>query len=81
MSTSTPYRSSDLFNSASASASGNAKPPPSTSLSSLLAQANSLNHVERDTELPQIRFGIDEIERMSGAVAGKGKRRVDRGEG
>lgn len=59
-----------------------ARVPPATSFSSLLAQANSLNHVERNSELPQIRFGIDEIERMSGAVAGKGKgRKIDRGEG
>lgn len=75
MSTTTPYRSNDPFSSSSA------KPPPSSSLSSLLAQANSLNHVGRDSELPQIRFGIDEIERMSGVVGGKGKRKGDRGEG
>jgi len=70
MSTSTPYRST-------------ARPPASATLSSLLAQANSLNTNERDSELPQIRFGLDEIERMSENVVGKGKQkgRADRGEG
>ena len=76
MSTSTPYRNG-LF-----SSSGTAKPPASSTLSSLLAQANNLNNAERDPELPQIRFGIDEIERMSEAVAGRGKKgRPTRGEG
>lgn len=50
------------------------RPPATTTLSSLLAKANSLNNVDHDPELPQIRFGIDEIERMSEAAAGKGKR-------
>ncbi|GFZ43143.1 hypothetical protein JCM24511_00862 [Saitozyma sp. JCM 24511] len=60
------------------------RPPASTSttLNSLLAQAQSLNRAELDAELPQIRFGIDEIERMSEAVAGRGKgRKVHPGEG
>ena len=76
MSTSTPYRDG-------LSSSSNAeKRLGSSTLSSLLAQANSLNHAERDPELPQIRFGIDEIERMSKAVAGRGKKgRPLRGEG
>lgn len=53
---------------------GPTRPPASSTLTSLLAQANSLNDVDHDPELPQIRFGIDEIERMSEAVAGRGKR-------
>ncbi|ODN84353.1 hypothetical protein L202_00321 [Cryptococcus amylolentus CBS 6039] len=58
-----------------------ARPPPASALSSLLAQANSLNEADHDSELPQIRFGIDDIERMSEAVAGRGKRaKGDRGE-
>ncbi|WVR05746.1 hypothetical protein IAU60_002771 [Kwoniella sp. DSM 27419] len=62
--------------------STSARAPAATSLSSLLAQANSLNEVEHDSELPQIRFGIDDIERMSEAVAGRGKRtKNERGEG
>ncbi|ORY20676.1 Nup93/Nic96-domain-containing protein [Naematelia encephala] len=60
---------------------GAAKPPTSSTLTSLLAQANSLNHVDQDTELPQLRYGIEEIERMSESVAGKGKRRGRDGEG
>ncbi|WVQ97122.1 hypothetical protein IAU59_004232 [Kwoniella sp. CBS 9459] len=62
--------------------STSARPPAATTLSSLLAQANSLNEVEYDSELPQIRFGIDDIERMSEAVAGRGKRtKNEKGEG
>ncbi len=75
MSTSTPYRNGQSSN------FNTSKPPTSSTLSSLLAQANSLNHAERDPELPQIRFGIEEIERMSEAVAGRGKRRATWGEG
>ncbi|EIW72690.1 hypothetical protein TREMEDRAFT_70789 [Tremella mesenterica DSM 1558] len=48
--------------------------PPGNTLSSLLAQANSLNDTDMDTELPQIRLGLDEIERMSESVAGRGKK-------
>lgn len=85
--------------------------PQSTSntLSSLLAQANSLSNSQghagaapaasafgqagaqgsssasgftMDTDLPQIRFGIDEIERMSETVGGKRTRGLgSRGEG
>ncbi|KAL7423797.1 nuclear pore complex subunit [Cryptotrichosporon argae] len=56
------------------------RPAPST-LSSLLAKANSLN-TDVDPELPAIRLGIDEIERMSEAVAGRGRRaKSARGEG
>ncbi|WWC58422.1 uncharacterized protein I303_100962 [Kwoniella dejecticola CBS 10117] len=62
--------------------STSARPPANTTLSSLLAQANSLNEVEYDSELPQIRFGIDDIERMSESVAGRGKKgKNERGEG
>ncbi|WVQ62366.1 uncharacterized protein L199_000506 [Kwoniella botswanensis] len=62
--------------------STSARPPANTTLSSLLAQANSLNEVDYDSELPQIRFGIDDIERMSEAVAGRGKKgRNEKGEG
>ncbi|WVO19809.1 uncharacterized protein IAS62_001099 [Cryptococcus decagattii] len=50
------------------------RPPAASALSSLLAQANSLNEADYDSELPQIRFGIDDIERMSEVVAGRGKR-------
>lgn len=76
MSTSTPYRNAPLTTSTTAKTSA------SSTLSSLLAQANSLNNAERDPELPQIRLGIDEIERMSEAVAGRGKRgKSTRGEG
>jgi nuclear pore complex protein Nup93 len=64
------------------------RPPASTSttLTSLLAQANSLSHAADargyDAELPQIRFGMDEIERMSESVAGRGKgKKTSRGEG
>ncbi|BEJ15888.1 hypothetical protein CspHIS471_0504930 [Cutaneotrichosporon sp. HIS471] len=53
---------------------GPARPPATATLSSILAKANSLNNVDYDPELPQIRFNIDEIERMSEAAAGKGKR-------
>lgn len=53
---------------------GSAKPPTSSTLSALLAQANTLNDIDHDPELPQIRFGMEEIERMSEAVAGRGKR-------
>lgn len=61
---------------------GPARPPASSTLSSLLAKAQSLNDVDHDPELPQIRFGIDEIERMSEVVAGKGKRaKTANGEG
>ncbi|WWC66561.1 uncharacterized protein I206_100464 [Kwoniella pini CBS 10737] len=62
--------------------STSSRPPANTTLSSLLAQANSLNEVEYDSELPQIRFGIDDIERMSETVAGRGKKgKNERGEG
>nr|ODN86462.1 nuclear pore complex protein Nup93 [Cryptococcus depauperatus CBS 7841] len=50
------------------------RPPAATALSSLLAKANSLHETDYDSELPQIRFGIDDIERMSETIAGKGKR-------
>jgi nuclear pore complex protein Nup93 len=53
---------------------GPARPPATATLSSILAKANSLNNVDYDPELPQIRFNIDEIERMSEVAAGKGKR-------
>jgi len=57
-------------------AASSAQPPVSTSsaFSSLLAQANSLNRADLDPELPQIKYGIDEIERMSENMAGRGKR-------
>nr|XP_031861265.1 uncharacterized protein CI109_003235 [Kwoniella shandongensis]KAA5528337.1 hypothetical protein CI109_003235 [Kwoniella shandongensis] len=74
MSTSTPNRGLN--------GSTSVRAPAATTLSSLLAQANSLNEVDYDSELPQIRFGIDDIERMSESVAGRGKRgKNDRGEG
>lgn len=66
MSTNSPYRPHNHGPAA--------RPPAASALSSLLAQANSLNEVDYDSELPQIRFGIDDIERMSEAVAGRGKR-------
>ncbi|KIR81953.1 nuclear pore complex protein Nup93 [Cryptococcus gattii E566] len=66
MSTNTPYRP---HNHGPAT-----RPPAASALSSLLAQANSLNEADYDSELPQIRFGIDDIERMSEVVAGRGKR-------
>lgn len=50
------------------------RPPASSTLSSLLAKANSLNAVDHDPELPQIRLGIDELERMSEVAAGRGRR-------
>jgi len=50
------------------------RPATTNVLSSLLAKANALNDADHDPELPQIRFGIDEIERMSEQVAGRGKR-------
>ncbi|GMK55571.1 hypothetical protein CspeluHIS016_0206270 [Cutaneotrichosporon spelunceum] len=53
---------------------GPARPPATATLSSILAKANSLNNVDYDPELPQIRFNIDDIERMSEVAAGKGKR-------
>ncbi|WWC86091.1 uncharacterized protein L201_000962 [Kwoniella dendrophila CBS 6074] len=62
--------------------STSSRPPANTTLSSLLAQANSLNEVDYDSELPQIRFGIDDIERMSEAAAGRGKKgKNEKGEG
>lgn len=51
-----------------------ASAPTTSTLSSLLAKANALNEADHDPELPQIRFGMDEIERMSEVVAGRGKR-------
>ena len=66
MSTNSPYRPHNHGPAA--------RTPAASALSSLLAQANSLNEVDYDSELPQIRFGIDDIERMSEAVAGRGKR-------
>ncbi|KIS01485.1 nuclear pore complex protein Nup93 [Cryptococcus deuterogattii 2001/935-1] len=66
MSTNTPYRPH--------SHGPATRPPAASALSSLLAQANSLNEADYDSELPQIRFGIDDIERMSEVVAGRGKR-------
>lgn len=58
------------------------RPPTGSTLTSLLARANALNDVDYDPELPQIRFGIDEIERMSEHAANKGKRvRGTNGEG
>lgn len=50
------------------------RPQGGSSFSSLVAQANSLSNVDHDPELPQIRFGIDEIERMSEVAASRGKR-------
>nr|KIR48858.1 nuclear pore complex protein Nup93 [Cryptococcus bacillisporus CA1280] len=66
MSTNTPYRPHGHGPAT--------RPPAASALSSLLAQANSLNEADYDSELPQIRFGIDDIERMSEVVAGRGKR-------
>ncbi|WVQ85347.1 hypothetical protein IAT38_007512 [Cryptococcus sp. DSM 104549] len=75
MSTSTPQRAGF------GASTSTAQRPAGNALSSLLAQANSLNKADYDSELPQIRFGIDDIERMSEAVAGRGKRtKGDRGE-
>ncbi|KAL1407707.1 nuclear pore complex subunit [Vanrija albida] len=56
------------------------RPPANSTLTSLLARANSLNAVDHDPELPQIRLGIDELERMSEVAAGRGKRGLN-GEG
>ena len=44
--------------------------------SSLLLQANSLNrgNGNGDSDLPQIRYGLDEIERLSDNLGGKSKR-------
>ena len=65
-------------------ASTSTRPPPAPiNFTSLLAQANSLNDAGGgDGELPQIRFGLSEIEQMSEAVAGrnrKGKARPGEG--
>lgn len=61
--------------------STSARAPTSSTLSSLVAKANALNDADHDPELPQIRFGIDEIERMSEQVAGRGKRTKFAGDG
>jgi hypothetical protein len=42
---------------------------------------NSNQDVGSHSELPQINYGIGEIERQSEMVAGKGKRKAVRGEG
>jgi len=58
-----------------------------TSFTGLLARSEALraNNSKQDvgshSELPQINYGIGEIERQSEMVAGKGKRKAVRGEG
>jgi len=58
-----------------------------TSFTGLLARSEALraNNSNQDagshSELPQINYGIGEIERQSEMVAGKGKRKAVRGEG
>jgi hypothetical protein len=58
-----------------------------TNFSGLLARSEALgsNPLLRDgrdqSELPQIHYGIGEIERQSESVAGRGKRKAARGEG
>ncbi|ORX34270.1 Nup93/Nic96-domain-containing protein [Kockovaella imperatae] len=64
---------------AQASTSKSAQP---VNFTSLLAQANSLNDAGASNELPQLRFGLGEIEQMSESVASRGKRGKSRqGEG
>lgn len=58
-----------------------------TNFTGLLARSEALgaNNSNQDSgnssELPQIHYGIGEIERQSEMVAGKGKRKAVRGEG
>jgi hypothetical protein len=49
--------------------------------SEALAANKSSQDVGTHSELPQIHYGIGEIERQSEMVAGKGKRKAVRGEG
>lgn len=75
-----------------ASTSGQPRQNPTSAFANILAQANSLSNNGGPaggasasgmvSDLPQIRLGIDEIERMSEGVAGRGKGRKGRnGEG
>ena len=47
--------------------------PAGNNLSTLLLQANGLSR-NVESELPQLRYGLDEIERLSENIAGKSKR-------
>ena len=68
-----------------AQSNGRASTP--TNFAGLLARSEALgsNPLLQDSrdqsELPQIHYGIGEIERQSESVAGRGKRKAVRGEG
>lgn len=67
MSTYTPGRSQN-------GAAGSSRPAGPANLSALLAQANSLNDADMDTDLPRLNMGIDEVERQSASVFGRAKK-------
>ena len=46
---------------------------PTSNLNTLLLQANSLSR-NNNSDLPQLRYGIEEIERLSEGPAGRAKR-------
>lgn len=81
--------SSNLFRSQVGNGLGasNGRSSTPTNFSGLLARSEALgsNPLTQDgrdsSELPQIHYGIGEIERQSEVVAGKGKRKAARGEG
>jgi hypothetical protein len=81
--------SSNLYKSQSGNGFGSSTNRASTptNFSGLLARSealaanNSSQDVGSHSELPQIHYGIGEIERQSEMVAGKGKRKAVRGEG
>jgi hypothetical protein len=81
--------SSNVFKSQNGNGFGGSTNRPSTptSFTGLLARSEALraNNSNQDvgshSELPQINYGIGEIERQSEMVAGKGKRKAVRGEG
>jgi len=81
--------SSNLYRSQNGSGLGGSMNRASTptNFTGLLARSealqgnNSSQDVASHSELPQIHYGIGEIERQSEMVAGKGKRKAVRGEG
>lgn len=81
--------SANLFRSQAGNGLGpsNGRASTPTNFSGLLARSEALgsNPLTQDgrdsSELPQIHYGIGEIERQSEAVAGRGKRKAGRGEG
>jgi nuclear pore complex protein Nup93 len=58
---------------ASSSQRHNPVAAPPSNLNTLLLQANSLSR-NNNSDLPQLRYGIEEIERLSEGPAGRAKR-------